>query len=267
MTVWGDPCDECWRRRSSYAIHEVNASDVTGVDEIRQVVEMSRYKPTHHGKRVVILNEAQKLSNSSQNLLLDPFEKPADHLVWIICTTDPGKILDTLRKRCVKYQLRSLGITASEEFLRQTAAKAGIVKPLEPLFEQCHLMQVAAPRDLLMALEKYASGTSASEAVAGADESGIDSLRICRAVCQGKWNELKECMREATPEQSRLIRASMVGYLRAILIKDPGPAQQKRAADSLIELSTFPFDDTAMLSWLWGTLWRVCQRYGAQATR
>ncbi len=261
MTVWGDPCDECWSREGSYAIHKINASDKTGVEDMRRVVELSRYKPTTGLKRVIVLNEVHRISGNAMDMLLDPTEKPADHVVWILVTTEPDKILDTLRKRCVKYQLRSLGITASEDFLKQMAEKAGIVKPLGPLFEQCHLMQVAAPRDLLMALEKYASGTTATEAVAGADESGIDTLRICRAVCSGKWAELRECLKEATPEQSRLVRATVVGYLRAILLKEADPIKIERAAVSMGELSQFPYDDAAMLSWLWSALWKICKRY------
>ena len=261
MKLWGDPCAECWRGWSGYAIHEVNASDDTGVEAARKMIEIARFKPTNGGKRVIIMGEAHKLSDAAQKCLLDPTEKAGGHVVWVFNTTEPNKIIDTLRKRAVKYVMKSLGISGSEEFLKRAATKAAVTRPLEPLFEQCHLMQVAAPRDLLMALEKYASGSSAVESVAGVDDSGIDSLRICKAVTSGKWGELRDNLKDATPEQARYIRASVSGWLRGCLIRASSPLDQERAAVSMLELAQFPFDDSAMLHWLWGVLWRVCKRY------
>jgi hypothetical protein len=68
-------------------------------------------------------------------------------------------------------------------------------------------------------------------------------------------------MKEATPEQARLIRASVAGWLRAILVRELSPQAQERAATSMLELSQYPFEDAAMLLWLWGTLYKICKRY------
>lgn len=261
MTVWGDPCDECWKRKLEFAIHETNASDQTGVEDVRKIVEISRYKPIGEGKRVIILNECQRLSGNAQDLLLDPTEKPPAHLIWIFCTTAPQKILPTLRKRCVTYQMKLLGFDASETFLTRQAARAKITLSLAPLFEQCHLMQIAAPRDLLMALEKYASGLSAVEAVAGTDESGIDSLRVCKAMTSGQWKTVAAALKNASSDQARWIRASCSGWLRGVLEREGTGSGGDRAATSLLELCAPPLEDSTMMVWLWAVLWKVTKRY------
>ena len=262
MKLWGDPCDACWKAKASFAIHEISGSDVTGIDELRNVVEMSKYRPTNpDGKRVIILDEAQKISNSAMNMLLVPFEKPPAHAVWIICTTEPNKILVTLQRRCVAYQMKPLGVSAAEAFLTKQAARAGITRPLALLFEQCHLMQVTAPAILLMALEKFAAGASATDAVTGADGSGLDTYRICKAVTNGSWKDIAVSLKDATPDQSRLIRASVAGWIKGCMARATSSPELDRHSASLLELCQPPIDDATMAHWLWGTLWRISKRY------
>lgn len=262
MKVWGEPCDACYQNRSGFSIHDINASEVNGIEELGRVVELSRFRPSNlNGRRVVILDEAQKISNSAQNMLLKPFEKPADHTVWIICTTEPSKLLETLRRRCTTYQLKQLGISAAEDFLQKQANRVGITRPLEPLFEACHLMDVSAPALLLQALEKYAAGTEATDAVSGTDGSSVESLRVCKAVTSGDWEALKKNLKSATPGDARFLRASVAGWLRGVLVRETNPAAQERAAVSLTEMCSPPFEDAMMLQWLYGTLYRICRRY------
>jgi hypothetical protein len=262
MKVWGDPCDECWKQRNEFAIHEINASSVNGIDDLEKVVGLSKFKPTYEGgKRVIILDEAQKISNAAQNMLLTPFESPPISTIWIVCTTEPGKILPTLRRRLTTYQLKSLGISAAEKFLTQCAAKAGITRALPPLFEQCHLMGISAPAILLQALEKYAAGSSATEATTGTDASGVDSLRICKALTSGNWKALSENLKDVSADEVRYVRASTAGWLKGVLVREAGTGGQERAATSLLELCAMPLDEAIILNWLWGALNKICRRY------
>src|ERR1700753_2162884 len=67
---FGEPCDICWKRYKSYPIYELNASDKTGVDDLRSFVEGSDYEVLGRGRRVYILDEAHQISKAGQNLLL-----------------------------------------------------------------------------------------------------------------------------------------------------------------------------------------------------
>ena len=112
-----------------------------------------------------------------------------------------------------------------------------------------------------MALEKYASGLSAVEAVAGVDESGIDSLRVCKAVTSGQWKAVANTLKDASPDQARWVRASVSGWLRGVLERESTPAGLDRASTSILELCSPPLDDSTMMHWLWAILYRICKKY------
>lgn len=259
--LWGDPCEACWNNKSSFAIHEINASDSTGKEEIGEVAQLSRNKPMNpNGKRVIILNESHSLSKASQNLLLDVTEEPPVTTIWIICTTDSSKIIDTLKSRFIQYKLKELGISEVEAFLTKQSKQVGITRPLADLFEQCHVMQVGSPRKLLQALEKYAAGSSAVEAVTAID-SKFPAFDLCRLVVKGDLNGVVKLFSEAKPEEARMIRAVLAGYIRGVLVKEASPIRMERAATSLFELSTPPYEDALMIQWLFGLVFKICKRY------
>lgn len=259
---WGNPCDVCWKERESFCIHEINASEVSGVEDLGKVAEMSRYRPVGSPKRVIVLDEMQRATNAAQNLLLKPFEEPPATTVWIVCTTEPTKILPTLRRRCVSYQLKPLSILAAEKFLKSAAKRVGITRSLEPLFEQLHLAQVGSPALLLMSLEKYAAGATATDSVAMTDGATTDTLRICKAVTSGQWATLRKLLQGASPEEARWIRASVSGWLRGIMARETNSRALDRAAVSLLDLTTTaPLEDAQLMLWLWGVLYKICKRY------
>ena len=81
------------------SVIEINCSESTGIDDIRQLISSSKQKP--YGKyRVYILDEVQKLSVSAQNCFLKPLEEPPAQCVFILCTTDPQSLVPTIRSRC-----------------------------------------------------------------------------------------------------------------------------------------------------------------------
>ena len=262
MTEWGNPCKECWDAQSTFNIHEINASEVSGVEELGQVAVQARYKPLSGSKRVFILDEMQRATSAAQNLLLKPFEEPAATTVWIVCTTEPSKILPTLRRRCTTYQLRGLGFTERERFLDKIAKVIKLEKPLDPLVEQVHLSNISSPAMLLQAIEKYAAGASAESAAASIEGSDTNSLRICKAVTSGDWKTLRDLLAVASPDDSRWIRSSVSGWVWGILKKDQSPKSQERAQLSLYDLSVHaPIDDIYMLHWLRAVLYKICKRY------
>jgi len=265
--LWGDPCKACRLARSGFAIHEINASDVSGVEELGRVADMSRYRPTSGRRRVIILDEFQRATPAAQNLLLKPFEEPPPTTVWIVCTTEPSKILPTLRRRCVTVHVRGLGFDAAEKFLAKTAAETrGLaVRDLPALVEAARFAGLTAPALLLQALEKYAAGASAAEACAGAEGVSPSGLAVCKAVTAGNWNALRALLLKVPPEEARLIRGSVSGWLRGCMARGTDPKDLDRAAASLSELTgPAPLDDAQMLLWLWPVLFRACRRYGGR---
>jgi len=264
MAIWGDPCPECWKARSSFNIHEINASEVSGVKELGEVAEVSRMQPMEGAKRVIILDEFQKVSKDAQNLLLKPFEEPPEKTIWIICTTDPSKILPALKRRLTTLQLKALKYSAVEKFVQGIFLKHEIKKPSEPLIEQLHLANVGTIGVILQAIESYASGLSSTDSVWGTDGQ-TNSLALCKAITAGKWGEARTILKEVTPDEARWLRASVAGWIRGILNRETNFKILDKAATSLIDLTTYANDTSqdngTLLLWLYGVLFKICMRF------
>jgi replication-associated recombination protein RarA len=261
QTLWGDPCQECRGKSGQFAIQEVNASECNGVEEIAQIAETSKYEPMPPSlKRVIILDESQRISSAGQGLLLKYFEDPPEFVTWIICTTDPQKIIAPLQRRCMKYTLKPLSIRGVEFLLERSAKKIGLTRDWHPLAEQLHTHSIGSPALVLMALEKYAAGASETEAIdSGADP--VNSLAICKAVSNGDWITARKHLLQVVPEDSRYIRASVMGWMRGWLFKEGSPVKADKVATCLQELSGMaPLEDSLLHSWLIATLYQVCRR-------
>lgn len=85
----------------------VNAGTNGKVEDIRTLVKGSRSAPMSNYK-VIIIDEAHKLTGASAEALLVPMEEPPAHTIWILCTTDPEKLLPTISNRCTKIQLKQV---------------------------------------------------------------------------------------------------------------------------------------------------------------
>lgn len=88
-------------------IVEINCADHTGVDDVRQlVIEASKTKPLVGNYKIFILDEVHMLTVQSQNALLKILEEPPAHCIYIMCTTDPQKILGTILSRAFRYDFQ-----------------------------------------------------------------------------------------------------------------------------------------------------------------
>lgn len=105
-------------------IIEINCADHTGVDDVRQLVlDVSRTKPLAGTYKVFILDECHMLTTQSQNALLKIFEEPPAHCIYILCTTDPQKVLSTILSRSFRYDFSLI-------------SQQGIINRLQYVLEQ-----------------------------------------------------------------------------------------------------------------------------------
>lgn len=261
---FGSPTPEMWalHEEGGYQIIEINGSSVNGIEELRKVAEESAYLPTPPSKkRVYILDEAQRISEAAQNLLLKPFEEPPPTTIWIICTTHPQKLLPTLRQRCFRLSMSPLGDNGMLRLMQRAAKSIKCTKPLEPLRDSLNEAGISSPRAILQAVEKYAGGATPQQSIFAGDVE-LDTLRICRAFVRGDWPLIRKELKNASPEDARMIRLSILGYLRTILLSDSPSIPPARIAGTLRELtSPSPFEDPAMLAWVSALLYQECKKY------
>ena len=166
-SVDGEPCCECEsclavERGTSYDVHELDAASNNGVDAMRDLIEKASLgTPGRH--KVYILDEVHMLSKAAEAALLKTLEEPPPHVVFVLATTDPQKVSDTIRSRTQHLQFHLLPMEVLEEHIRWLAADAGI--ELDDAALQSVLRQGGgSARDTVSALELVsASGGVALE--------------------------------------------------------------------------------------------------------
>jgi DNA polymerase III subunit gamma/tau len=93
---------------TSLDVLEIDAASNRGIDQIRELREMVRYAPAGSRYKVVILDEAHQLTDEASNALLKTLEEPPEHVIFILATTQPEDLVDTIKSRAQLFQFRSL---------------------------------------------------------------------------------------------------------------------------------------------------------------
>ena len=174
----GEPCCACdscvaIERGSSFDVLELDAASNNGVDNIRELIERAAMgNPGRH--RVFILDEVHMLSGGAEAALLKTLEEPPPHVVFVLATTDPQKVSETIRSRTQHLQFRLLPAKDLEEHVRWVVSDAKLDVTPEAI-RQVVEQGGGSARDTLSALELVAAGGGEAE-VFVRPEDVIESL-------------------------------------------------------------------------------------------
>ena len=125
------PCNECDSCReitagNSLDVLEIDAASNRGIDQVRELRDMVRYAPAGGRYKVVILDEAHMLTSEASNALLKTLEEPPDKVVFVMATTQPEDLADTIRSRSQHFHFRALSFAEIVEALGAIAKKEGL---------------------------------------------------------------------------------------------------------------------------------------------
>jgi DNA polymerase-3 subunit gamma/tau len=125
------PCGQCASCRSidngsSMDVIEIDAASNNGVDEIRNLIAQSKLVAVSGRYRIFILDEIQMLSRAGQNAFLKTLEEPNPNVLFILATTEPHKLLDTIVSRCLHLRFSRLSLVDLTKKLASIAAKENI---------------------------------------------------------------------------------------------------------------------------------------------
>ena len=126
------PCGECELCKGINAgnaldVIEIDAASNTGVENIRELIERSRFAPAKARWKVYVIDECHMLSTAAFNALLKTLEEPPRQVVFILATTDPQRVLPTILSRCMRFDFRRIGLQDLESHLTSIAKKEGIL--------------------------------------------------------------------------------------------------------------------------------------------
>ena len=140
------PCGVCELCRSIAAgaaldVIEIDAASNTGVDNIRDLIERSRFAPVQARWKVYVIDECHMLSTAAFNALLKTLEEPPPRVVFVLATTDPQRVLPTILSRCQRFDFRRIPLDALERHLTWIAAEESIAIRPEALHLVAQLAQ------------------------------------------------------------------------------------------------------------------------------
>lgn len=213
-----DPTDEV-------DVLEINAADMTGVDDMRQLIDDTQSMPMRGKYRIIILDEAHMLSKSAQNVLLKPFEQSNSATVWIICTTETAKIIAPLVTRCQRFDLKRMSKKNIHDLLARAGEYTGKTDFAD--FEEVAIREnLNQPRALLNAFGNYVNGMPAVEAVNGQLQTfGANVRDIAFSAVHGYWDKDTAIWKSAKNPEGIKVRA-----LRSLLKDIEAEFKKKKKA-------------------------------------
>lgn len=142
----GEPCNSCESCRTynegrSIIIHELDAASNNSVEDIRNLIEQTRYTPPNGKKSVYIIDEVHMLSSAAFNAFLKTLEEPPAHALFILATTEKHKILPTILSRCQKFDFKRIKVEDIAQHLEH------ISKEENAEYEYAALQQIALKAD------------------------------------------------------------------------------------------------------------------------
>ena len=126
-----EPCGTCELCTAIAAggaldVIEIDAASNTGVDNIRDLIERSRFAPVQARWKVYVVDECHMLSTAAFNALLKTLEEPPPRVVFVLATTDPQRVLPTILSRCQRFDFRRIPLQALEQHLSWIAEQEAI---------------------------------------------------------------------------------------------------------------------------------------------
>jgi DNA polymerase III subunit gamma/tau len=234
-------CESCTEIRAGNSVDviEIDAATNRGIDEIRELREGTRYRPARDRFKVYILDEAHQITDAAFNALLKTLEEPPGHVVFMLATTQPEDIPQTIRSRCQHFSFRAVGF---EEILNQLKDLAGR-ENIEADEDALALLAEAGDgsmRDALSILDQAiasSSGRLTAEQVrdlAGAAPSGVLE-EVMQAVAQGSSETVLRLVDKLISEghSPTHFARQMVRFLRNAVV-----ARIAGADSSLLQISS-----------------------------
>jgi DNA polymerase-3 subunit gamma/tau len=214
----GEPCNECSAcleilDGSSVDVLEIDAASNRGIDEMRDLRERVKYLPAALRRKVYIIDEAHMLTNEAWNAFLKTLEEPPPHVLFVLATTEPHKIPETVRSRVQRFDFRRVSGTditahlarilqaeateaAPEALALLARASQGSVRDALSMLDQAlaggerpltaanvrRALGTADPATLHSLLEALAGGDGAAalRAIAAAFDAGVDPRQLLR---------------------------------------------------------------------------------------
>lgn len=223
-------------------LYEYNVASIRGIDTIREIASNCRYTPLTGRVKVFILDEAAKITNDGQNALLKLLEDPPKYVRFVLCTTDPEKLIKTIKNRCTTFSLSLLKRPEIFKLLKWVC-KEEKIELGQDLLSKIAISCEGSPRQALVLLDQVIDIEDeelAIQSIVDITEVETNTLELCRAILdKSSWKTIAGIISNLDDEPEK-IRYAILTYMMKVLLNNN---QGDRAAQ-IIDL----FKDNVMYS-------------------
>ena len=205
---------------SDFDFYEYDTADNRGIDTVREIKQKANLKPMAGKTKIYLLDECHKMTSDGQNALLKITEEPPAHVYFILCTTDPEKLLPTLRNRATKYMVESVPPKRIMKYLTKLAEEDE-AEVSEEAIENIVDSADGSVRDALNIYDqiKILPLESQTKAVEKIQKDTKQAIELFRVLLKAKsWNEVYPILAKVEDDPEKVRRAGL-GYFSAVLLK------------------------------------------------
>lgn len=200
---------------------ENNCADFKGIDTIREIRSAMVSSPISGKSRVWIIDECHKLTNDAQNAFLKLLEDTPSHVYFILCTTEPNRLIKTIRTRCTEISVKSLSDKEIEKLISSVCKKEKI-KLSEEVIDKIVDVSEGSARKALVVLHQIRDIKSKEEQLNAISSSISENqgITIARLLfnTKTKWKEIADVLKTIENDDAESIRWLILGYAKSVLL-------------------------------------------------
>lgn len=237
---------------------EINAANTRGVDTVRSITESAGVAPLFGEAKGFIFDESQQLTKAAQECLLKVIEDCPEHVYFFFCTTDPQKIIKTIKNRCAQYRVSPLRRSEMTELLSDIIQAEGL-KTLdnEDIIDAIAKAANGCPRQGIMMLEQVQDVDDVAEALEVIATTEVGSKEVYDLIKEvvskraNRWATTAKLYKGLTTDPES-IRLPLLGYCKKILLNEADITKGIRMAEliAILEKPTYGGGDASLVRML-----------------
>jgi len=246
---------------------EMNVADNKGIDFVRKVNREARIPPLVGAAVVYLFDEAHQFTGAAKDALLKLIEDTPPHAYFIFATTEPTKVIPTIRSRCMKLQTELLNdsdMTSVLEDVLEVVDPEGKIEIDERVLDKLIEVSNGTPRNLVNNLQKVLSVPNRKDQLELLKDCDSEAqvIDLCRAAFKGEdWQEIMVLYKQVKDNQgggdiAETVRRSILGYCRSVLLS---PNTNRRFAEKVVDVidlfssNTFDGGEAQLLAMLFNS--------------
>lgn len=210
-------------------VFEYNSSNTRGIDTIRKIASDATLAPTFGDVQAFIIDECHQLTKDAQNAALKMLEDVPKNTFFLLCTTNPEKLIKPIRSRCTSITVNPLTSRDIRDLLQSIAEQEGDAEFPTEVFDAIADASDGVPRDAVKMLDMVWEMDDIDEMIEAVkqdipDESGVKEL--CRALMEDakhkKWKDIAELIK-GLKEEPESVRRAILGYYNSVMLNTAEP--------------------------------------------